>query len=207
MFVVALTGGIASGKSTVCRLLEEKGALLLDSDQLAREVVRSGMPAWHDIVGHFGESVLLPDGEIDRQGLADIVFRDPAERAFLNSVTHPRIFQIMLDRLEEEGTRPGGAGIAVLDIPLLVEAGAGGMFDFTLVVDASPETQVARMIAERDSTEEEALARIGSQVGREERLAHADYVIHNEGSMEQLRREVDKAWEHILKRSLGDPGI
>lgn len=201
VFTVALTGGIASGKSTVCRLLEEKGACVIDSDTLAREVVRHGTPAWSEIVEHFGDGILLPDGEIDRGKLGEIVFNQPSERAFLNQVTHPRIFQLMMDRLKEFDEETRGKGIAVLDIPLLVEANAGGMFDFVLVVDSSPEVQERRLLEDRGSTREDARARIRSQVPREERLKHADHVIPNEGSLEDLRREVDEAWQVILKRS------
>lgn len=201
LFLVALTGGIASGKSTVCRMLREKGAFILDSDQLAREVVEKGKPAWKDIVDHFGESVLGPRGEIDREKLAGIVFRDPEERAVLNGITHPRIFQLMAERLRLLEAETGGEGIVVLDIPLLAEAKVGGAFDFTLVVDAPPWVQVQRLVADRGSSEEESWSRINSQASREERLSHADHVIRNEGSLEDLRREVDAAWEAILKRA------
>lgn len=199
MFVIALTGGIASGKSTVCDLLAEKGAYILCSDLLAREVVRKGEPAWRDIVDHFGEGVLDKEGEIDRARLAKIVFSDPGERSFLNSVTHPRIFQLMFDRLRIRDEESGGEGVAVLDIPLLVDVKAAGMFDFTLVVDASPEAQLERITRDRGSSREEALSRIEAQVPRAERLAHADHVIRNEGSLEDLRREVDEAWEAIMR--------
>ncbi len=201
MFVVALTGGIGSGKSTVCSLLKEKGAFILDSDKLAREVVEKGKPAWKEIVEHFGDDVLDAEGCIDRRKLADIVFSHPEEREFLNRATHPRIFQLMLERLQARDAETRGKGVAVLDIPLLVEANAGGMFGFTLVVDASPEVQVERITRDRDSTREEALARIRAQVPREERVAHAGFVIDNNGDMEELRREVDRAWEAILSRA------
>jgi dephospho-CoA kinase len=201
MFIVALTGGIASGKSTVSDLLEEKGAYVLCSDRLAREVVKKGAPAWQDIVDHFGEAILDANGEVDRARLAEIIFSDHTERAFLNSVTHPRIFQLMYERLQERDAQTGGKGIAVLDIPLLVEAKAAGMFDFTLVVDVSPETQVERITRDRDSSREEAWSRIRAQVPRDDRLASADHVIHNEGGLEELRREVDEAWEIILDKA------
>lgn len=201
MFVVALTGGIASGKSTVCELLQEKGAYILCSDQLAREVVEKGQPAWRDIVEHFGECVLDGDGAIDRARLAEIVFSDPSERSFLNSVTHPRIFRLMYDRLRARDAETGGEGVAVLDIPLLVDVKAADMFDFTLVVDASPEIQVERITRDRGGSREEALARINAQVAREERLAFADHVIRNDGSQEDLRREVDEAWDIIVEHS------
>ena len=201
MFIVALTGGIASGKSTVCDLLEEKGAYILCSDRLAREVVEKGQPAWREIVDHFGETILGADGEIDRARLASIIFCDPDERSFLNSVTHPRIFQLMYELLQKRDAETGGKGIAILDIPLLVDVKAAYMFDLTLVVDTSPEVQVERMTCERGSSQEEAWSRIRSQVSRDERIACADHVIHNAGDMEELRREVDAAWEVIRERT------
>lgn len=201
LFLVALTGGIASGKSTVGRILEEKGAYLLDSDKMAREVVRKGTAGWQEIVDHFGRDILGPDEEIDRQKLAEVVFNDAEERAFLNGVTHPRIFQLMAERLREIEDKTGGKWIVVLDIPLLVEAKAGKMFDFTLVVDASPPTQVERLEKDRGSSAEEAWSRINSQVSREERLRVADLVISNDGSMEELEGEVGEAWEEIRKRA------
>ncbi len=200
MFTVALTGGIASGKSTVCSLLEEKGAYVLCSDMLAREVVRKQEPAWRDIVEHFGAGILDGEGEIDRARLAEIVFSDPAERSFLNSATHPRIFALMHERLRARDAESGGEGVAVLDIPLLVDVKAADMFDFTLVVDASPETQVERIMRDRGGSREEAQARIAAQVPREQRLAFADHVVRNEGGLEELRREVDTAWEAIMGR-------
>lgn len=198
---MALTGGIASGKSTVCRMLEEKGALVIETDLLAREVVKKGEPAWHEIAEHFGPSVLDEKGEIDRAKLAQIVFSSEEERAFLNRVTHPRIFQLMFERLRTWERENGGEGIAVLDIPLLVDVKAGDMFDFTLVVDTSPELQAERLISDRGSTADEAWARIRSQVSREERLSFADFVIRNEGGLDELRREVDHAWEVIVSRA------
>ena len=201
MFTVALTGGIASGKSTVCRMLEEKGAAVLKSDDLAREVVRKGEPAWREIVGHFGASVLDEEGEIDRGKLAEIVFRDAGERDFLNRVTHPRIFQLMAQRLRELEENPPDRGVVVLDIPLLVEAGAGDLFQLTVVVDTEPELQLRRLVELRGMQEEEALARIRAQVSREERLRHADLVIDNRGTLEDLRAEVERAWREILERA------
>ncbi len=199
MFTVALTGGIASGKSTVCRLLEEKGAHILDSDLLAREVVKKGKPAWREIVDHFGEVILGADREIDRQHLADIVFNDPEERSFLNEVTHPKIFQLMADKLHDIDVQSDSGGVVILDIPLLIEAKVSGLFDFILVVDAAPETQVERLIMDRGSSAEEAWARIRSQAPRSDRLQFADFVIQNEVTLQDLRLEVDRAWESILK--------
>ncbi len=199
--MVALTGGIASGKSTVCRLLREKGAHVLDSDLLAREVVRKGSPAWEEIVSHFGEGILAPDGEIDRVKLGEIVFSDPSEREFLNRTTHPRIFQLMAERLRELDQRTGGKGVVILDIPLLVEAGAEKLFHLNLVVDAPPEEQVRRLVKDRGLTEEEAWMRIKSQASREERLRHADLVIENSGSLQELEDQVSRTWREILSRA------
>jgi dephospho-CoA kinase len=201
LFTVALTGGIASGKSTVGGMLEEKGACLLDSDVMAREVVRKGTVGWREIVDHFGRDILEEDGELDRSKLADIVFKDAEERSFLNGVTHPRIFQLMAESIRDIEAETGGEGVVVLDIPLLVEAKAGKIFDFTLVVDASPQVQAKRLMRDRKSSEEQAWSRIKSQVSREERLKIADCVIHNDGDMDELRREVGKAWDEIRKRA------
>lgn len=181
--------------------MHQKGAYIIDSDQLAREVVSKGNPAWRDIVDHFGEKILAVDGEIDRPVLADVVFEQPEERAFLNKVTHPRIFQLISERLKLVEDETGGKGIVVLDIPLLVEANAGKMFDLTIVVDAPPRVQLERLREDRNCTKEKALARINSQVPRDERLQVADLVIENKGSMDELYREVDKAWEVIIERS------
>ncbi len=200
LFLVALTGGIASGKSTVCRLLQDKGARVLDSDALAREVVRKGQPAWREIVDHFGNEILTPEGEIDRARLAEIVFSDAEERSFLNKVTHPRVFQLMAQRLLEMEEQGGGDEVVILDIPLLVEAGAARSFDLNLVVDATPEIQVERLVLQRGVSEEEAWARIRAQASREERLRHADLVIENHGTLEELAANVERAWKEILSR-------
>jgi dephospho-CoA kinase len=201
LFTVALTGGIASGKSTVCGLLEKKGAKIIDSDELAREVVVKGKPAWHEIKDHFGKQVLGPKGEVDRQRLAQIVFNDQVERIFLNGVTHPRIFELMAKRIRDIESEAGPESVVVLDIPLLVESKAEGIFDFNLVVDASPESQVERLINQRGISAEEAWSRIRSQSPRSDRLKYADMVILNEGSMEDLSLEVNRAWEIIMKRA------
>ena len=198
MFVIALTGGIASGKSTICEMLSRKGAFIICSDELAREVVKNGEPAWMEIVDHFGSGILDHEGEIDRGKLAQIVFADSEERIFLEKATHPRIFQRMADKMREIDAETEGKAIVVLDIPLLVEASAGSMFDFNLVVDAPPGKQIDRLMAYRGSTEEEARSRMNAQVPREQRLACADRVIHNDGTIEDLQNEVDRAWEDIL---------
>jgi dephospho-CoA kinase len=198
LFLVALTGGIASGKTTVGRMLVDKGAFLVESDALARKVVEKGSEAYREIVEHFGESILDPQENIDRAKLGAVVFNDPSEREFLNRVTHPRILQLMASEIERIRVETGDRAIVVLDIPLLVEAGVAGAFDFTLVVDASPETQEERLVRDRGLSREDARARIASQASREERLRVADFVVRNEGSLVDLEREVERAWEAIL---------
>jgi len=198
LFLVALTGGIASGKTTVGRMLVDKGAFLVESDALARKVVEKGSEAYREIVEHFGESILDPQENIDRAKLGTVVFNDPSEREFLNRVTHPRILQLMASEIERIRVETGDRAIVVLDIPLLVEAGVAGAFDFTLVVDASPETQEERLVRDRGLSREDARARIASQASREERLRVADFVVRNEGSLVDLEREVERAWEAIL---------
>jgi dephospho-CoA kinase len=206
MFLVALTGGIASGKSTVLGMLEERGAQILDSDEMAHKVVEPGQQAWREIVEHFGDEILLPDRNIDRQKLAEVIFHDPHERMVLNSITHPRIFELMAGELRELQDEVGEDGVIVLDIPLLIEANAEGIFDYNLVVDASPEIQVERLIAQRGYTAEEAWARIRSQAPRDERLKSADFVIHNDRGLQELEFEVDKAWEEIVKAATAARG-
>jgi dephospho-CoA kinase len=201
MFLVALTGGIASGKSTVLEMLAKKGAQVLDSDEMAHQVVKHGEQAWREIVEHFGDEILLPNREIDRQKLAEIIFHDRHERIVLNSITHPRIFELMAGRLRELEDEIGPEGIIVIDIPLLIEANAEGIFDYNLVVDASPELQVERLISQRGCSAEEAWSRLRSQAPRDERLDSADHAINNDGTLEDLQFEVDQAWDAIIKAS------
>lgn len=206
MFLVAFTGGIATGKSVVLEMLAEKGAHTLDSDEMAHEVVQRGTQAWREILEHFGDEILLPDQELDRAKLAEIIFHDQHQRVVLNSITHPRIFELMSERLRSLEDEVSQDAIVVIDIPLLVEANAEGIFDYNLVVDALPETQVERLITERGYSAEQAWSRIRSQAPRQERLQSADHVIHNNGTLEDLRFEADQAWEAILETARGTEG-
>jgi dephospho-CoA kinase len=181
---VGLTGGIASGKSTVSSLLRELGAVVIDADQLARDVVQE-----------FGEEVLTDTGELDRPAVARIVFADDEARKRLEGIVHPLVFEEIV-RLEEEA--PEGA-VVVHDIPLLAESGRAGTFDAVVVVDAPPEAQVARMVEDRGWTREEAESRMAAQSSREDRLAIATYVIDNAGSREELRRQVEEVYEKLVR--------
>ncbi|OFW55964.1 MAG: dephospho-CoA kinase [Candidatus Solincola sediminis] len=201
MFLVALTGGIASGKSEVLEMLREKGANILDSDEMARQVVQPGAQAWREIHEHFGDEILLPSQELDRDKLAEIIFHDQHQRVVLNSITHPRIFELLAGRLGELQDEVGGDAIVVIDIPLLVEANAEGIFDYNLVVDVLPQLQVERLITERGYSAEQAWSRIRSQASREERAKSADYIVNNNGTFDDLRFEADQAWEAITTAS------
>jgi dephospho-CoA kinase len=182
---IGLTGGIASGKTTVARLFEALGVPVIDTDVLAREVVAPGQPALGQIAARFGTSVLLPDGSLDRAALRAIVFADPAARADLEQLTHPAIRAL----LEERSAAMGG-DYQILVIPLLVETGRRTPVDRVLVVDAPEELQIRRLQARDGSTLEQAKQALATQVSREARQAAADDVIVNDGSLGALRDRV-----------------
>ena len=196
MLLVGLTGGIASGKSTVSAMLAERGAEVIDADQIARQVVMPGTPAWCKIREHFGPGVLHPDGQIDRQALADIVFADKGKLALLNEITHPAIFARIADRLEAHHDQDV---VVVLDAALLIEAGLADGVDVVIVVHSPREIQVDRLTAKGVGSQD-ARNRIASQLEPEKRLARADIVIDNSGSLEDLSRQVDTLWEELQAR-------
>ncbi|HZD38591.1 MAG TPA: dephospho-CoA kinase [Actinomycetes bacterium] len=196
MLLVGLTGGIGSGKSTVSGLLAERGAELIDADHIAREVVMPGTPAWCKIRDHFGPGVLFPDGHIDRQALADIVFGNPTKLALLNEITHPAIFARIAQRLEAAHDRDV---IVVLDAALLIETGLAQRVDVLVVVDSPGAVQVERLAA-KGMPASKARARIAAQLDPRERRARADLVIDNAGSLEDLARQVDDVWKELERR-------
>jgi dephospho-CoA kinase len=185
---VGLTGGIASGKSTVAGILVELGAVLIDGDALAREVVARGTPGLARVVEEFGADLLTPEGDLDRPALGRIVFADETARRRLEAITHPLIFE----RYAELEAAAGPDDLVVHDIPLLAESGRADTFDEVLVVDVPPELQVERMLRDRGWSREDAEARIAAQASREDRLAIATYVIDNTGTLEELRRRVEE---------------
>ncbi|QIG42663.1 dephospho-CoA kinase [Nocardioides anomalus] len=193
---VGLTGGIASGKSTVASMLVELGAVLIDGDALAREVVARGTPGLAQVVAAFGEELLTPEGDLDRPALGRIVFADEAARKRLEAITHPLIFE----RYAELEAAAGPDDLVVHDIPLLAESGRADTFDEVLVVDVPVELQVERMVRERGWTREDAEARIAAQASREDRLAIATYVIDNTGTLEQLRARVEEIHAELTAR-------
>ena len=185
---VGLTGGVASGKSTVSAILAELGAVVIDADLLAREVVAPGTDGLAAVVEEFGPEVLGPDGGLDRPRLGALVFADPERRRALEAIIHPRV---RARAAEIEATAPLGS-VVVHDIPLLAETGQAASFDAVVVVDVPPEVQVDRMVRIRGLSEEDARARIAAQAAREERLAIATYVVDNTGSLEDLRARVEE---------------
>lgn len=187
---IGLTGGIASGKSTVAAQLAELGAVVIDADVLAREVVAPGTPGLAAIVDRFGRGVLGLDGSLNRPGLGAIVFADPAARRDLEAIIHPAV---RARAAELEAAAPAEA-IVVHMIPLLVETGQQALFDAVWVVDCAPEDQIARMAARDGLTRADAEARITAQASREHRLAAADVVIDSSGSREHTAQQVLDAW-------------
>ncbi|HYJ40619.1 MAG TPA: dephospho-CoA kinase [Steroidobacteraceae bacterium] len=186
-FRIGLTGGIASGKSTVANLFAALGVPIVDTDLLAREVVAPGSPLLRKITDHFGMQVQGADGSLDRQELRKRIFEDPAQRKWLEALLHPAIRELTDVRCEA-ATGP----YVIVAIPLLVETGGEARFDRVLVVDCEPELQLARLTARDGSTHEEARRMLAAQAPRAARLAAADDVIHNDGDIAQLRDQVEK---------------
>jgi len=197
MLKVGLTGGIGAGKSEVSRLLAGYGAVVVDADRIAREVVAPGTPGLEAVVAAFGESVLGPDGALDRPKLGSIVFADPEKLRILNGIVHPLVGA---RSAELEGAAGAGA-IVGDDVPLLAENGLAPLYDLVVVVDAAPETQLARLTGLRGMAEEEARARMAAQATREQRLAVATLVIDNDGPLEALEPQVRKVWEELTARA------
>ncbi len=198
---VGLTGGVASGKSTVAGILESLGAVVIDADVLAREVVEPGTPGLAAVVAEFGPGVLTEDGALDRPALGALVFADEAARRRLEKILHP----LIRARGAEIEAEAAGEALVVHDIPLLAETGQADRFDAVVVVDVPVETQVERMVRDRGMSREDALARVAAQAGRQDRLAVATYVVDNTGTREDLRDRVTEVFERLVSTgSTGD---
>ncbi|MGV4887235.1 dephospho-CoA kinase [Streptomyces viridosporus] len=197
MLKVGLTGGIGAGKSEVSRLLVECGAVLIDADRIAREVVEPGTPGLAAIVDAFGTDVLAPDGSLDRPALGSLVFADPDRLAVLNSIVHPLVGA----RSRELEAAVAEDAVVVHDVPLLTENGLASLYDLVIVVDASPETQLDRLVRRRGMTEEDARARMAAQATREQRREIADIVIDNDVPLEALERRVKEVWADLVRRA------
>ena len=193
---VGLTGGIGSGKSEVSRRLAAQGAVLIDADQISREMVEPGTSGLAEIVTEFGPDVLLADGSLNRPRLGEIIFGDPAMREKLNAIVHPRVrarSQELEDAAEE-------SAIVVQDVPLLTENNLVSLFDLVVVVDVPPRLQLDRLVKNRDMTREQAKSRIEAQASRADRLAIASIVIDNSGSLAELDRQVGDLWTELRRR-------
>ena len=199
MIIAGLTGGIATGKSLVANRLAGHGAIIIDADKIAHEVVAKGKPAWEEIVQEFGEEYLLSDGEIDRKALGRTVFADPARRDILNHIVHPRVFEEISRAIAaavENHDTPDP--VIILDVPLLFETKMDVDLPEVIVVFAPVETQLARLSARDDLSEEDAMARINAQLPIAEKREKADYVIDNSGTVEDTLQQVDTLY-HTLK--------
>lgn len=195
MLKVGLTGGIGAGKSAVSALLAERGAVVIDADKIAREVVEPGTPGLARVRATFGEEVIRPDGTLDREKLGAIVFADQEQLAKLNAIVHP----LVGERVAQLQSEAPDDAIVVYDVPLLVENNLAPMYDVVIVVDAADEVRIARLAEHRGMAEPDAKARIAAQASREERLAVADLVIPNEGSLDDLDARVEEVWAELLK--------
>ena len=196
MVVVGLTGGIGSGKSTVAAMLAERGAVVVDADRLARDAVAVGTEGYRAVVDRFGSEVVAGDGALDRRALAGVVFDDPGALADLNAIVHPPVRAAIAERVAELA---GTDAVVVLEIPLLVESGRSYGASQVIVVDCPEEEAVRRLVEGRGMDEADARRRIAAQVSRAERLAAADTVIDNAGSLEDLRRQVDALWTALSR--------
>jgi dephospho-CoA kinase len=196
MLRVGLTGGIGSGKSEVARRLAAQGAVVIDADAIARDVVAPGTPGLAEVVGAFGAEVLLADGSLDRPRLGDIVFADPGQLTRLNGIVHP----LVAARSQELEQAAGPRSIVVHDVPLITENKLAGRYDLVVVVDVPPRVQLDRLVRYRGMSREQAQARMAAQASRADRLAIAAIVIENSGSIAELDRLVGELWTELRRR-------
>lgn len=196
--ILGVTGNIASGKSTIAGGFAQLGAALLDADQLARDVVAPASPVLQQLVEKFGSDILQPDGQLDRDRLGAIIFADPAARQELNRIMHPAIGQLAVERLQQLKHKPE-IPLIVYEAPLLFEAGAEGRVDKVLVVKIDPQVQLHRLMQRDIIDEKAAQQKINAQMPQEEKLARADYVIDNSGTVEEALEQVDRLWTELVK--------
>ncbi len=202
MLLVGLTGNIASGKSTVARILAERGALIIDADVLARRAVEPGTHALRAIVERWGERMLLDDGTLDRAALRDIVFGHPEELEALNGIVHPEVARLREQELA--AARARGAQLVVSDIPLLFERQLTDLFDFIVLVDAPRSLRLERLVNDRGLSHDEAMKMIAAQMPAELKRARADFVIENDSDIQALVRQVDELWAALEQASAGE---
>jgi len=200
VLLVGLTGGIGSGKSEVSRRFAALGAVIVDADVIAREVVELGSPGLAQVVAEFGDGVLAGDGSLDRDALAAKVFGDDEARRRLNGIVHPLVGARSFE-LIAAATEADAQAIVINDVPLLAEGGLKDRFQAVVVVDADPQTQLRRLVEIRGMSEADAKARMATQASREQRLAIADYVIHNDGDLAELQLQVEQVWDALKSQA------
>lgn len=206
MSYYGLTGGIASGKTTVARMFQELGARTIDADRIGHDVLGSSNPAYRKIVRQFGRDILDGEGEIDRQRLGHVVFSDPAKLAQLNAIVHPRIIARVEDLAAQyQADDPGS--IVLVDAALIFEAGIGGRFSKVIVAWCRPEQQVERLMAKGGMSRDEAERRIAAQMPAEEKRRRADYVIDCSGSMDETRQQVRQVYAELAQQAGGAPPV
>jgi dephospho-CoA kinase len=203
--LLGVTGGIATGKTTVVRMLKELGAHVIDFDLLAREVVEPGKPAYKDIVAYFGEEILLKDGSLDREKLSSIVFQDIEKRKKLESFTHPRIYEAS-DKQVRKIVEKDPYAIIQLDIPLLIEQDLQHMVHKVLLIYASGEIQIKRLMERDGMSRDEARHRLRAQLPIDEKLSKADFVIYNERTLGETKRQVEELWRALKDMQRQDYG-
>jgi len=199
MKVIGLTGGIASGKSTVSNILREMGAYVIDADEISREIIKKGSEAWKEIIDYYGNDILLPDGEIDRKKLGNIVFADKEKLDKLNAITHPRIIQRIKEIIDAEKEK-GKERAVILDAAILIEMGLQNMVDEVWVVSIDKDKQIKRLIERDKLSYEDAMNRIRMQMPLSEKVKYADYVIDNSKDIGYIRKQISKLWERVIKR-------
>ena len=199
MLLVGLTGGIGSGKSTVARLLEKRGAVVFDADLLARKAVEPGTPGHAAVIERFGADVLAPGGELDREALASIVFADPAARRDLEQIVHPEVRRLFAEGSEAYRDTDQ---VVVFSAPLLIETGMHTAFEILVVVSATVATQIERLMRQRGMSEPSIRARIDAQAPLEDKAAVADFLVDNEGSLDELESQVEQLWNDLSARAI-----
>jgi len=197
VLLVGLTGGIGSGKSTVARLLEKRGAVVFDADLLAREAVEPGTPGHAAVIERFGADVLAPGGELDREALASVVFADPSARRDLEEIVHPEVRRLFAEGSEAYRDTDR---VVVFSAPLLVETGMHTAFEILVVVSATVATQIERLMRQRGMSESSIRARIVAQAPLEDKAAVADFLVDNEGTLDELESQVDRLWSDLSAR-------
>ena len=200
MLLVGLTGGIGAGKSTVARLLERRGAVVIDADQLARDAIAKGTPGFDDVVHAFGPEIVGPDGDLDRAALAARIFADPAQKATLEGIVHPEVARRFGEAVEEHR---GTDRVVLYVSPLLVELGLAPAFDAVVVVTASPHLRISRVASDRGLSPDEVRSRMAAQATDEQRMEVADVLIDNDGSLAELEPQIERLWADLETRAAG----